>query len=184
MTRSLLAASLVSLASLASLLLSGCGGGASAGVESPSVATPSADISSPEGALAAVDSAEHAIDRMLGPAVSATIAQSAGQAIAPAAPPPPPSLSPAQPAPPPPPPPASRSGGAMKKGPERDEAVRQETAGGDACGALCSALASMERAADHLCNITGSADGRCASVRDRVKRASARVHATCPVCGG
>ena len=47
--------------------------------------------------------------------------------------------------------------------------------------AAAGALASMERATEHLCNIAESGDGRCTNARDRVKEGvGARVHATMP----
>lgn len=61
---------------------------------------------------------------------------------------------------------------------ERD-AVRVATG---ACMTACAALASMSRAADHLCSLAGPADGRCQSARERVKGATARVTAACPKC--
>ena len=55
---------------------------------------------------------------------------------------------------------------------------------GNACPNACAALSSMERAADHLCTLAGAADARCTDARERVKNATARVHAACPACGG
>ncbi|MFO0590690.1 MAG: hypothetical protein U0441_24315 [Polyangiaceae bacterium] len=51
----------------------------------------------------------------------------------------------------------------------------------DACGVACSALASMERAARHLCELAGPAEPRCQSARERVRNANDRVatHCTC-----
>lgn len=51
----------------------------------------------------------------------------------------------------------------------------------DACGIACSALASMERAARHLCELSGPDEPRCQSARERVKNANDRVasHCTC-----
>lgn len=51
----------------------------------------------------------------------------------------------------------------------------------DACGVACSALASMERAARHLCELAGPDEPRCQSARERVKNANDRVatHCTC-----
>lgn len=47
------------------------------------------------------------------------------------------------------------------------------------CATACRALASMQRAASHLCGLTGESDDRCSTARDRVHRAEARVTATC-----
>ena len=54
--------------------------------------------------------------------------------------------------------------------------------GADACTTACSALSSMERAARHLCNLTGDGDARCDNARARVSGASERVMASCPAC--
>ena len=54
--------------------------------------------------------------------------------------------------------------------------------GADACTTACSALSSMERAARHLCNLTGDGDARCDNARSRVSGASERVMASCPAC--
>lgn len=49
------------------------------------------------------------------------------------------------------------------------------------CAAACRALASMERAAEHLCQLdTGSECGR---ARERVEAARERVRSTCGGCG-
>ncbi len=51
------------------------------------------------------------------------------------------------------------------------------------CTKACRALASMRRAADRLCELTGEGDERCQDVRDRVKVARKRVQSRCPACG-
>jgi hypothetical protein len=63
---------------------------------------------------------------------------------------------------------------------ELDRAERQVgTSLGD-CAAACRALASMERAADHLCALeTGS---ECSSARERVDAARQKVQASCGAC--
>jgi hypothetical protein len=53
----------------------------------------------------------------------------------------------------------------------------------DACTPACRALASMERAATHLCDLAGESDPRCEGARARVSRASERVRNGCPSCG-
>lgn len=65
-----------------------------------------------------------------------------------------------------------------KPGVNRDEAVQS----GDACGTACAALASMERATTHLCDLAGEGDRRCEDARTRVRSAGDRVRASCPVC--
>ncbi len=52
----------------------------------------------------------------------------------------------------------------------------------DACSIACSALASMERAARHVCEMSGPDEPRCTSARDRVRNANDRVAAHC-TCG-
>lgn len=54
----------------------------------------------------------------------------------------------------------------------------------DPCATACSALSSMERAARHLCDLTGDGDARCDSARSRVSGATERVSASCPACPG
>ncbi|WP_437683175.1 hypothetical protein [Sorangium sp. So ce131] len=76
------------------------------------------------------------------------------------------------------------------------EATRSTTTGAEApakrreaervsappCETACRALASMERAAQHLCGLSGDADQRCDAARTRVKSATDRVEAQCPRC--
>ena len=54
--------------------------------------------------------------------------------------------------------------------------------GADACATACSALSSMERAAKHLCDLTGDGDARCDNARSRVSGATERVMSSCPAC--
>jgi hypothetical protein len=54
----------------------------------------------------------------------------------------------------------------------------------DRCATACTALGSMQRAAEHVCSIAGAGDARCKSAEERVKSAAARVHAACPACAG
>jgi hypothetical protein len=56
------------------------------------------------------------------------------------------------------------------------------TAPQDPCVTCCRALASMGRAAEHLCGLAGEGDERCENARARVGRATDRVRAQCPVC--
>lgn len=50
------------------------------------------------------------------------------------------------------------------------------------CTRACKALASMQRAADRLCELTGEADDRCTGVRARVDAARAVVEQSCKSC--
>jgi hypothetical protein len=52
------------------------------------------------------------------------------------------------------------------------------------CATACRALASMERAASHLCGLTGEEDPRCDGAKVRVRNATERVRAGCPSCAG
>ncbi len=71
---------------------------------------------------------------------------------------------------------ATGPGGLKKEGEERP------LAGGDGCSIACRALASMRRAADHLCELAGEGDTRCSDARARVGRASDRVRGSCASC--
>ena len=73
----------------------------------------------------------------------------------------------------PPPPTAHRPGVAQSEG---DRRVHR-------CSRACKALASMERAADGLCELAGDGDERCQSARVRVQSARELVRRTCPSCG-
>lgn len=59
-----------------------------------------------------------------------------------------------------------------------------DVATADPCATACSALSSMERAAKHLCDLTGDGDARCDNARSRVSGATERVSASCPACPG
>jgi hypothetical protein len=52
----------------------------------------------------------------------------------------------------------------------------------DRCTRACKALASMQRAADQLCELDGESSPRCKSVRARVRSARHLVRSTCPTC--
>ena len=54
----------------------------------------------------------------------------------------------------------------------------------DPCATACSALESMERAAKHLCGLTGDGDARCDNARSCVSGATERVSGSCPGCAG
>lgn len=149
---------------VAIVLLAGCGG---ALPEAGGKAAPGSDFS-PGGvpeAQADLDHAEAQLNSAIGaPAYGAAPAQPSAT-----------SAPVEQRADSPPPPPAAP--------PESAPHPTAEAAPRDPCATACSALASMERAADHLCVITGEGDDRCSSARGRVTRANDRVRAQCPACG-
>jgi hypothetical protein len=137
-----------------------------------------------EEALGQLEAAEGDIERLLamGPAGQPAYAQPPGyppgQATVPAperreepAPPPPPTQpSPAR---------AETYGGTSPRDAERSPA---QLSASDPCLNACRALASMERAAQHLCALAGGEDARCTSAMTRLRGASERVHAGCPRC--
>jgi len=51
---------------------------------------------------------------------------------------------------------------------------------GGGCNIAKRALGSLQRAAEHLCGLTGEADPRCDTARGRAHRAAERVGASCP----
>jgi hypothetical protein len=157
----------------------------------------------PEAAQAALDLAEQNLFRAIGgPAMG--FAQPPGEKVAaggksrapdpsataqPRAEPPPPPVQQVQPAqpsytPPAAPAPADQADAAQASDDKRRRLAEREAPrpAADPCLTACSALASMERATDHLCGLAGAADGRCASARERVRNALARVQAACPAC--
>jgi hypothetical protein len=169
----------------AAAAIEGCGGDVAA-PKSPGIPD---DLTTPESALQALARAEGLLDRSLGPAALAHADQPAkgGMAQQPAPPPPERSFAvpPAEPSAAPgerpsaPPTGAAREAIHEEKVKTRSEAPAQAS---DPCLVACSALASMERAADHLCGLAGPADARCTGARVRVQSATARVHAACPAC--
>ena len=56
---------------------------------------------------------------------------------------------------------------------ELDRAAADVEAGLTECTSACRALASMERAAEHLCELDGAEE--CSSAKERVERARAKV---------
>jgi hypothetical protein len=52
----------------------------------------------------------------------------------------------------------------------------------DRCAVACRALASMRRAAAHLCGLTGQHDARCVHAGQRLSYATDRVRHACPGC--
>jgi hypothetical protein len=67
-----------------------------------------------------------------------------------------------------------------------DDAQQAFDASGGDCAQMCKALASMQRATDHLCTLAGDdLDGkkRCDDARARVETAEAKVKSSCGGCG-
>jgi len=106
---------------------------------------------------------------------------------------------PAPPAPPPPPPPAEASPAFAPPGTDRgeapaaalrasrtdlDRASRDLEASANDCASACRALASMERATAHLCDLATERDDRrlCEDSRSKVSSARERIRATCGAC--
>lgn len=67
---------------------------------------------------------------------------------------------------------------------ELDRAERELAGAAGDCAAACRALASMERATGHLCELTSSADTSCDDARSKVRTARDRVRSTCGTCPG
>lgn len=151
----------------AALFAAGCGGVAPAakgGRDAPADtdADPAAEL----------DRAEREIASLFGPAGPPAIApapEPAGVAAT------------AEPYASPPTPPATQATQPAPAEPLSGTADEQRPAA-DPCTVACRALASMERAAGHLCGLSGDSDPTCTSARERVKAASARVAARC-ACG-
>jgi hypothetical protein len=76
----------------------------------------------------------------------------------------------AQPAPAPPPK-ASRA----EKPTSVGGATAQSESSAPSCDTICKALASMERSADRICELTSAEDTRCTRARERVDSATKRV---------
>ena len=148
-----------SLALVTALAAAGCG----AGAEPQAKSAGGAPLTDADSALAELTRAEGEVSSLLGPAGApqpqATAAPQAEATVASggSAPPPP---QPAEPA--------------------SKQAVQLADRPADACSIACRALASMERAASHLCGLSGEADPSCTSARERVKNATDRVSARCP----
>lgn len=167
------------LCTRAAAILLLAGGAASCGAApAPSAPRLVESVATPDSALRALDEAEAELARVLGGAPALQM----GQAVAPASPhaePPPPP--PQQHAPPGDAPAHPSAAPRDHHQPGRGAAARPLSS--DPCVTACTALASMERAADHLCGLAGAGDDRCQRARDRVKSASVRVFAACPTCG-
>jgi len=61
-----------------------------------------------------------------------------------------------------------------------ERAERQLSSSLGDCATACRALASMERAADHLCALESGSE--CSHARERVEAARERVRSTCGGC--
>jgi hypothetical protein len=163
----------------AALTAAGCGG-AMSGAQTPATSPDIASSSLPppatvDEALAQLDTAELDVNRSLG--------YPAGGDARPYAEPPgqSPQGEAAQPAPAPataPPPSPARTS-------EYENEQKRETTPApppDPCTTACRALASMGRAADHLCGLAGAEDPRCGHARERLQLAENRVRQSCPNC--
>ncbi|MEJ7732958.1 MAG: hypothetical protein WKG00_27650 [Polyangiaceae bacterium] len=152
-------------AALACALGAGCGGAAKS-AEEPTVSSAVAqgDVG---GTLAEMDRAEADLAQALGDApVGGTTAGSgkpespagdgAGAAVTPSTHPRP-----------------------VDASPPRVEGKSKDDEGGG-CNIAKRALGSLQRAAEHLCGLTGEADPRCDTARGRAHRAAERVGAACP----
>jgi hypothetical protein len=100
-----------------------------------------------------------------------------------------PAESPPTPAPPPPPPPpadqpAERGAARIAARADLDRAQRELESAVNDCESACRALASMERAASHLCSLAEEPDDqrRCDDAKLRLTAARGRVRAACGAC--
>ena len=168
----------------AALTAAGCGGAVSGGGQEPAMSSDRAAMVAPpstvDEALAQLDTAELDVNRSLGyPGASAPqqYAQPPGGA---------PQAGAAQTAPSPPPPPALPAPAEAKRAEVQSSGDAAETAASapppDPCTTACRALASMGRAADHLCGLAGAEDPRCDNARQRLSAAQSRVRQSCPSC--
>ncbi len=89
----------------------------------------------------------------------------------------------AKPAPASPAQPSAQAAPRAERGPADDRAgAAAELATQSPCATACRALASMERAVEHLCGLAGAGDARCESARTRARTAAERVRSGCPTC--
>jgi hypothetical protein len=157
------------LAVAAALAVGGCGASPKLSVEpgSPPAPAPAAEPPSrfAEPAIETVDEAslqlEHA-ERRVGELLRER------EQPRPAEPPPPVAEGPPEPGRP----------GPMSSKEDRDYGLSAT----DRCQLACNALASMQRSAGRLCELTGQDDPRCENVLQRVEVARQLVHAACPAC--
>jgi hypothetical protein len=147
------------------LPVAGCGAGA------PAAKGADAPPPDPEADIAELDRGEWRITELFGPpggapppdasaapaASAAPVAQGGGQPLG-------------QPTP---------QDAAMEAKPGAPQKGGESAPAQDPCGIACNALASMGRAARHLCEMAGPDEPRCTSARERVKNATERVSAHC-----
>lgn len=164
--------------------LIGCGAAAYQEPASPGMGADAAPerLTTAQDAQSELDRAEAELASALGgraaPQQFASPPYAGGPAVAPGATsPPPPPPQPMQPAAPAESPAGKKEAEAKAAG---DDQASQVSA--SPCMTACRALASMTRAADHLCGLAGEGDDRCAGARARVKSAADRVEAQCPSC--
>jgi hypothetical protein len=169
---------------IAVLALAGCGGSAQP-PDYPQEPLPA----SPEGTLDLLDRAEGELRLALGEPVNQALREPTQPDAAPSSNQPGTPPKAAETPPPPPPAPAPRPSRAPVEAQSRpgsveaaDSSPSSTVTRNDPCAIACRALASMERATEHLCSLAGSADARCEGARARVKGASARVREKCPAC--
>ncbi len=116
-------------------------------------------------AIAQLDQAEAAVDRALGGPSGGESPRQAGEAQAA-----PTSM------------PASKSPPAEAAGAATSDSAGAPASAPDPCLTACRALESMGRSVEHVCGLAGEQADECTRARDRVGRATARVHAHCPAC--
>ncbi|WP_437339091.1 hypothetical protein [Sorangium sp. So ce394] len=174
---------------ISAVALAGCGGASvahapaapePAGTAASAAPREEGSIETADDALAALERAEGELDQALGVPAAHEEDRAAAQAA-----PPPPAAAPSPP----------RAAPAEAPGSAAPSTRATTTAGGHPskkaeaapvsaapCETACRALASMSRAAQHLCGLAGDADARCDAARTRVKSATDRVEARCPRC--
>jgi hypothetical protein len=163
--------------------LSGCGGASVA--QAPVAPEPASATSMSPHKGSAVETADDALAELeraedeLDQAIGAPAQRDEGRAVAEAAQPgaPPPAASPPSPSVP-----DSRAAPSPRATAAGGEPPAKKIGAEPPCETACRALASMSRAAQHLCGLAGDADQRCDSARARVKSATDRVEARCPRC--
>lgn len=168
--------------------LSGCGGASVAQAPAAPEAAGAASMSPHKGgsietaddALAELERAEDELDQAIGAPAQRDEGRAVAEAAQPGAPPP------AAPSPPSPIVPDSRTAPSPRAtaagGEPPAKKIEAEPTSAPPCETACRALASMSRAAQHLCGLAGDADQRCDAARARVKSATDRVEARCPRC--
>ncbi|XXX82132.1 hypothetical protein WMF30_25565 [Sorangium sp. So ce134] len=181
---------------ISAVALSACGGAPAA--QAPAAPAPTStavmsqreegSIETAEDALAALERAEGELDQALGARAGLEEDRAVTQAAPPGTPPPPPAAAPSPPRAAAPAEAAGSAGapsqrvtttGSSNRPAKKAEA---EPVSATPCETACRALASMSRAAQHLCGLAGDADARCDAARTRVKSATDRVEARCPRC--